>query len=118
MDKKEKLSDILNSFGPVIKEEPIQKLTAEEYVVMKLQEANNDINRSSALLSKERENNVFLHNKNDLLVKILDFIFENFEFTLTNNHTLYSNYCHAEVTDQAIENVIKKLIEKYKEEQK
>ena len=115
MDKKEKLSDILNSYGPVIKEEPIQKLTAEEYVVMKLQSTENNLRRSEILLNKEQENCLFLNNKNDLLVRVLDFIFENFEFTLTDSGVLYSNYCHAEVTDQAIENVIKKVIEKYRE---
>lgn len=118
MDNKEKLSDILNSFGPFLKEEPIQKLTAEEYVVMKLQSTENNLRRNEILLNKQQETSVFLNNKNDLLVKVLVFIFENFEFTLTDGHVLYSNYCHAEVTDQAIENVIKKTIEECKEEQK
>lgn len=102
MDKKEKLSDIL---GPIIKEEPILKLTAEEFVVMRLQSTENNLRRHEILLNKEQENNELLNKKIELFAKIIDFIFENFKFEFAS-HTLYVNYGYVNVDDEAIKNCI------------
>ncbi len=111
MDK-EKLSSVL---GPIIKEKPIEKFTAEEYVVIKLQQAENELNRSTALLAKERENNMFLNRKNELLVKITDFIFKNFDFYFGNTNSLHVSYGHADVVDETLKSSIDKFIKEFKQ---
>ena len=111
MDKKEKLSDIL---GPFVMDKPIEKVTAEEYVVIKLQQLENELNRNVTLLSEERKNNCFLSKKNDLLVKIVNLIFKNFEFEF-KHYILLVSAGQVEVDEPELVSTIKGFITLYKQ---
>lgn len=100
--------------------ETVEKLTADQYVVMLLQRANYTISQNKIYMENiERENNI-LKRDNDEMLKILKFIFENFEFEV-RHYILWVTGGHAEITDSKIISSIEGLTNLYgqtKEEKK
>lgn len=107
----------IRRFGVV---ETVEKLTADQYVVMQLQRAENTISRNKIYMENiERENSI-LKRDNDEMLKILKFIFENFEFEI-RHYILCVTAGHAEITDSKIISNIEGLTSLYgqnKEEKK
>lgn len=114
MDKGIKKATLKDIFEPVYVDKKIEKLTAEEYVVMQLQMADNTINRNKILLESVQRDNGFLKIKNDKLVNIIDFIFKNFEFEFVGKK-LYVTYGYAEVEDESLKRIIEETIKNFEQ---
>lgn len=112
MDKDIKKATLKDILGSVVIDKKIEKLTAEEYVVMQLQMAENTINRNTALLATEQRNNSILKMRNDKLASAISFIFKNFEFEFVNKK-LYVTYGYAEVEDESLKQIIENLIKEF-----
>ena len=96
--------------------EIVERLTAEQYVVMQLQRAENTISQNKNILDGLERDNLILTKSNRALNKIVNFIFKNINFYFLNDNDLYVAG-HIKVEDTEIKQLIEKAIENAKVEE-
>ena len=96
--------------------EIVERLTAEQYVVMQLQRAENTISQNKNILDGLERDNLILTKNNRALNKIVNFIFKHMNFYFLNDNDLYVAG-HIKVEDTEIKQLIEKAIENAKVEE-
>lgn len=97
--------------------EIVEKLTAEQYVVMQLQKAEHTISENKNILDDLERDNLILTKDNRALNEIVMFIFKHFDFEFINNNDLYVSYGHIKVEDTELKQLIERAIENAKVEE-
>ena len=97
--------------------EIVERLTAEEYVVMQLQRAENTISQNKNILDDLERDNLILTKSNRALNQIVEFIFKHFEFEFASGNELFVSYGHVGVESKELKQLIERAIENAKVEE-